>query len=334
MNYSSVGDLSRYFHIRKSNFSLKTQLGQLTQEVTTGVKADIGKHLKGNVSGLTALETRLTRMDAYKRTSSEVGHFAGVMQTSMEVVDVAAKSLGTALISANTEDMINKAATNASYQLKTVLSALNTESAGQFVFGGTKYDSAPLVGYDELMTQVQAQVAGAATADDVIAAMDAWFSAPAGGGGFADTAFSGDPNGMETVQVSEHTKVRIAATADDLAFRNIIKGMAVSALVADGMLAGNKTEMTKLAQYAGHHVVSGQYQLTDLRSELGMVQQSVEQASSRTASDISSVKIARTSMIEADAYEAATALTQVESQLEALYSLTARLTSRSLADYI
>lgn len=250
MNYASVGDLSRYFHLRKSNFSLKTQLSQLTHEVTTGVKADIGKHLNGNVSGLASLESRLIRMDAYKKTSAEVGLLAKVMQDSMEVIAKSAENSGTGLITANTDDLVSKAATNATYQLKTVLSALNTESGGQFVFGGTKYDSAPMVGYDELMTQVQAQIAGATTANDVIAALDSWFSAPAGGGGFADTAFSGDPDGMQTVQVSENTKVRISTTADDPAFRSILKGMVTSALIADGTMAGDKTERMKLANYA------------------------------------------------------------------------------------
>ena len=49
---------------------------------------------------------------------------------------------------------------------------------------------------------------------------------------------------------------------------------------------------------------------------------------------LTSIQIERTSMIQADAYEAGSQLIQAEAQLEALFAMTARLSNLSLAKYL
>ena len=59
-----------------------------------------------------------------------------------------------------------------------------------------------------------------------------------------------------------------------------------------------------------------------------------EEASTRLSAERTSYEIARTGLLEADPYETASRLEDVQFQLEALYAVTARMARLSLTSYL
>ena len=54
----------------------------------------------------------------------------------------------------------------------------------------------------------------------------------------------------------------------------------------------------------------------------------------RNAAEASALQIARNGLVAADPYDTATAIQAVQTQIETLYTLTARLSRLSLTDYL
>jgi flagellar hook-associated protein 3 FlgL len=71
-----------------------------------------------------------------------------------------------------------------------------------------------------------------------------------------------------------------------------------------------------------------------LRGNLGFAQARIEQAQTRNESEIAALEIARSDLLSIDPYEAATRLEAAQTQLETLYSVTARLSRLRLVDFL
>jgi flagellar hook-associated protein 3 FlgL len=71
-----------------------------------------------------------------------------------------------------------------------------------------------------------------------------------------------------------------------------------------------------------------------LAARIGTAQERIANATTRNSAEATALQIARIGIVSADPYEAATALTEAESQLDTLYAVTARLSRLSLANYL
>ena len=69
-------------------------------------------------------------------------------------------------------------------------------------------------------------------------------------------------------------------------------------------------------------------------ARLGRAEAQIEIASARNSAESTALQIARTGMLAADPYETATKLQETQTQLEMIYSITARMTRLSLVDYL
>ena len=74
--------------------------------------------------------------------------------------------------------------------------------------------------------------------------------------------------------------------------------------------------------------------LAEIRAMVGGFEGQIEGARARNGAEISALQIARSEIVRVDPYEAATELQAVETQLESLYAITARLSRLSLVDYL
>ena len=74
--------------------------------------------------------------------------------------------------------------------------------------------------------------------------------------------------------------------------------------------------------------------LTNMRADVGAVQERISETRGRNESNQSVLRIARNAVVSADPYETATRLELVQSQLEALYTITARNRQISLVNFL
>ena len=332
----AYGDLAQSFQLRRQDTALKTSMARLANELTSGTREDLGAAVRGDFRALAGIERTITRLTTMNLAATEAAQQASATQAVLSELQDLASGNATALLSASSSSspqMISAATVDSKERLFSAVSALNTNSAGRYILSGTLSDTKPLASGEEMLSALQTAVAGAATATDVISAIDGWFDAPAGGGGFLDQAYRGSdaPAGyFPAIQSGANAGI----TASDPAIRSALRGLAVAALVSQGVLDGDPTARAYLVQVAGESLMTASGGLTDLRGQTGAAEAAIETLATRNASEISSLELARAGIVAADPYETATALEETQTQLETLYTITARLSRLSFADYM
>jgi flagellar hook-associated protein 3 FlgL len=122
--------------------------------------------------------------------------------------------------------------------------------------------------------------------------------------------------------------------ADDPAFRAAIKGLATAALVDDSALGFSDDQRKALANRAGETVLSATDALVGLGARLGISEARIDTAHSRNQAELLSLEMAQSDLTGSDPYALATELEAVQTNLEMLYSITARLSRLHLTDFI
>lgn len=333
MSPALIGDLSRAFSLRSANSRAKGLLATLSRELSTGLKSDLPKVLGGDTRRLSSMEHRLRTLGSLQQNCHEVGGRLDAGQAAMAGMQTIASRVGTALLGtsmmAGTPSM-NALLTDARAGLDAVIGLLNTEFAGEFVLAGARVTTRPVADSGLMLTELADAISGLTDIDDIIAGVDAFFDAPAGGGGFIDRLYSGSA-GAGPVNVSPERTISSELTAVAQPFRDLLKGLALAGLVAEGIVGVSDSERLAAAKAAGSRIVASEGGLIDAQTAHGVLQEAVEQARSRNAAEVSSLQIARTEVAGVDSYEVAAALAEVQVQLESLYAVTARLSQLSLA---
>jgi flagellar hook-associated protein 3 FlgL len=209
------------------------------------------------------------------------------------------------------------------------VAALNTRFSDRSVFSGVNSDAQALPDAAAILTALEAATAGAVTVTDVQTAIDTWFADPLG---YAAAYGGGGPR--TPVQVAPGETADLSITAMDPALTETLKGLATVALLGRGVLAGQPAAQEALAQGAGAALLSAGNARTDLMARIGTVQAHVAQAETRNTTEGSALAILRVGIVGADPFDAATKLQDLQTRLEALYLITARVSRLSLAEYI
>jgi flagellar hook-associated protein 3 FlgL len=127
---------------------------------------------------------------------------------------------------------------------------------------------------------------------------------------------------------------KIDITAADPAIRETLKGFAMAALLDRGLFAGQGAARVQVMRRAGEVLAEGASSRAHMAGQLGTTEGQIAAASTRNTAEVSALEMARNGLVSIDPYEAATKLEAAQSQLEALYSVTARLSRLSLVDFL
>lgn len=333
--FNSISDLARTYQLRMSQSALKSRLESVSREATNGIKSDIPLALGGDLSRISQIENHLTVLRNYANNLTEAQGVLSGMQMALDNIQSIATGTGTALLS---DALVSSPSTLSVYlnkapnDLKAVLNALNTSVGGRFVFSGSRTDHPAVVGYDELLTQMTAAVGGATTAGAIMAGIDAYFDPPAVGG-FSDLAFTGNDQGENAIAVAPGKVIPASVSANSTDLRTVLKGFAIMAYLAQTPGLDHDTQRD-LSRTAGKLLVSGEMQMTAARTAIGVQQETAAKALTANQAENSALALARNSLIAADPFEAAAALSELEANLETVYAVTARLSRLTLVDYL
>lgn len=337
MKYLSVGDMAQTYLLRRHNLQLKSTMSRLSDELVTGVSKDIGSTVGGDFTALSAIDRSLARIDTFTQVASEVDLLAGSQQDTLELIQNHATEMGATLVSATSTAsaaMIDPGVADAAIRFRSIVGALNVSVAGRYAFSGTATDTKPIADAEDIISQLATVVSGLSSANDIAAAVDDWFDAPAGGGGFLDTGYTGSSTALADFQISETDRVAISITAQDQSLRDTLKGFALATLVSENLVPSDLTTRSSLTRAAGERIITADAKLAGLRSELGTTESIIADAQTRNSAEKTSLKLAKNELIGIDPYDTATALEAAQSQLETLYTLTTRLSQLSLTDYL
>ncbi len=334
MTLNSIGDLARGLTLRTRSTEIKSQIEQLSYEMSTGKVRDVADHLRGDYSHLLDLERNLERLDAFRTATAEAKLFTDAMQVSLtnfadSVAEVSASLL--AFGTANQTVSHDQASVQARNELDTMVSSLNTRSGGRSLFGGIATDASPLASSDAVLSALRTELTGLATIADIRQAAEDWFNDPAG---FEAVIYNGSTTPLAPMQVSDNERVDVPITAIDPALKAAMRDVAVAALASDSALNIPVDQRTGLFRDLGVALANAGNETVKLRAQVGTAEARIEQAATRNAAARTTAEYARNELIAADPYETAAQLQTVQFQLESLYSVTVRNASLSLVNFL
>lgn len=329
----SLGDMAQSFMLRRQNLALKSDMQTLALEMTTGRHSDMTKENGGDYSPLSALDATLSRLKAFGSVTTEAALFSQTMQTALSTIDGLASEASVSLLRAADAAQVaavNSLGTDARQKFETVVSALNTRVGNRTLFAGQATDRPATVDAETILSALDTATVGALTALDVETAVDTWFSDPLG---YAATAYLG-AGPLAPIHIAPGDTTQIGITAMDPVLRDTLKGLAMAALLDRGTLSGADAARSDLARRAGESLLRGQTDRAYLAADLGMSEGQIESAKSRNEAESSALQIARAGIVAVDPYETATKLESAQTQLETLYTITARMSRLSLVDFL
>ncbi|MFV0474789.1 MAG: flagellin [Pikeienuella sp.] len=305
------------------------------EEVSTGLKSDPVKASGGDPIRLYALERDLTLNETRRVNLDAAAARAGATQTALSKLETATGAIGGALMGAITIGDMTSAelhAGKARGAFGDAVGALNARYGDRTLFAGAATDGAALAGADRMLAEIAARVAPATGAADVIAAVDDYFSDPAG---FAATGYLGSLTDAAAAETGDGERVGYAIRADRAEITDALKALALGVIGAEGGYAGatrgDRMEVMREAAGRGLNAIAG---VVALRGEVGVSEERLELAGLRIGAERSFLQQSRNAVIAADPYEAGVAFTALQAQLETALNVTARLSSLSLAKYL
>lgn len=332
MMTTNLGDLSRAFLLRQQSTAVKAELSTLAAELSSGRLSNLQDSFNGDFSPLASIEHSLKLNTSYQSSNRDAGQFAAAQQLALDGVLSTVSRAGADFLSAASTGEATQRATiyaQADGQLDQVISNLNTRFADRALFGGIATDVPPLRDAGTLLADLAAALSGATTASAVMAAADLWFDAP--GGGFDTVAYQGSTTDLAPFAISEGSDVILDTRANAQPLKDVMKSLAVTTLMGQGLLSGNVAEQKRLLEAAGTGLMNSADDLTGLKAGIGYAEERIEAARIQSEAQAASFRLAQNALVGADPYETALRLKDVETQLQTVYTITARLSNLSLA---
>ncbi|MEM7319043.1 MAG: flagellin, partial [Pseudomonadota bacterium] len=128
--------------------------------------------------------------------------------------------------------------------------------------------------------------------------------------------------------------IRMAIRADDPAFKDVLRDIALAALATDPALNLAPNSQSFLIESSGERLLNSRDDLIGMRAEVGFAQNRIAEARTRNASAQTSLDYTRAALLRADPYDVATRLEAAQFQLESLYSATVRNSRLSLVNFL
>ncbi len=334
MTVTGLGDLAQGYLLRNRTNSIKQEIDRLTAELTSGQVSDVRDRLDGNLSFLTDVERRSTVLDSYGIATAEAAGFSNAMQLALTTFSETTQGFSGTLISSGSSTTSSSAfdiTAEASNTLQSLFSTLNSEIAGRSLFAGNTTDTRPLADVDAVLADLTAAITGASTPADILAQTVAWFADPAG---FATSAYQGSSVPLSGFALSPDETVNLDVRATDPGLTRAMASVAAASLASDPVFALSSAEQSALFALSGQDLLANQDALVEVRARVGMVEARIDQSTARNAAVMTSLNMAKNSLLEADPFETATKLEEAQFQLQSLYSVTVSMSQLSLVNYL
>jgi len=327
--------MSQHFLSLRNSGVIKTDLARLGQELATGKVTDIAAHLGGDTRQVSGIDHSLSVLSAFQTTANETGLLLENMQFALDNVSTQSSSTAEVLLKVSpqsSEHQISQAGTVARQAFTDIVQSFNGRFGGKSMFAGTAVHTKPLASAEEMLTNIRAELVGAATAQDVSSAVQQWFNDPAGG--FATMGYQGGTGSGRVKQVGPNQNITISTRADDQLVKDLLASTAIAALAAE--MGGNLTtsDQGDLQRASGAELLSGSAGLAEIMGVIGIQQGFLATQKAQFSAEQVSLEMAYNDLTLADPFETATRLQAVQAQLETHFAITARLSNLSLAEYI
>jgi len=329
--------------------SVQNNLAKAQTEISSGRWSDVGYKLAEQTGMVLNVRAQIALIDTFESTNALVIGRTDITQNVVSALVDEAQILFDASVAArSTQTGPEVVESIARDGLGTIISNLNTAIQGVHIFGGINADTPPMEDYFGIPSPASKNAVDAAflaefgftQSDPAVASIT-----PAAMESFIDNAFSDlfdapawatnwssatDETLKTKISFSEYTQT--TQTVNESAIRKL--AMAYT-MVADLGLSNQNDGafgviMDKAIDLTGQSIG----ELNVLKGNIGVGQQRVEVASDRLVAQRDVFEGLVADRENVDAYEVATRVSLLTNQLEASYTLTARLQQLSLVKFI
>lgn len=337
---TTVSSLGQNALIRYETRRLQEQINKLQQQITSGYKTDRYGDLGALAPLSISLHNQGERVTSYKevinfleiRTGMMDQSLNGIRSTALDIRDLTIRSLG---FDAGRQEIL-RASQNAIGQ---ITQKLQVNVDGRYLFAGTKSDAAPMADNAALLADVRAAINTALTATpaptDIPAAIET-----AVAGVFATTSnyYTGGAKHAAT-QIDDNLSVDTSITGNDPAFEMVLRGlytMAALDMPVDPPTAPqiSSADFDATVQRAASLMYAGIAGVENLITMNGSNQSTIENTSVSHELTMTLVQGQINDILNVDPVEASTRITQLRTQLEASFQLTAQLRELSLINFL
>ncbi len=182
-----------------------------------------------------------------------------------------------------------------------------------------------------MMTELLSETAGLTDADDIITAVKDWFSDPAG---FDAAMYNGSSTDISPVEIGDGETVALKLRADDPDLTHTLQSYAILALLDEPSLGLSDETKVELANSGIGELTDSTNKLIQAQADIGFMEGQLERVTTRNEATKTSLTLAFNDIVLADQYEASSLLKQTETQLEILFTVTARSAQLSLVKHM
>jgi flagellar hook-associated protein 3 FlgL len=333
MTLVSLGDLAQSFLLKSQTSRLKGELGRLTQEFSGGRVSDVGAALMGDFARLTSVSRARSITEGYQSAAREASTQAATMQAALASISDSLQALTAPLLTTSqttNPEQIAMVGMDARGRLDAISATMNVAAGGRSLFAGQAVQGPAVASADTILTALRSELVGAQTAQETMNRIAAWFDDPLG---YRTIAYMGGA-ALDPIAVSPNDQVWLGITAEDRAFREAMKGLTAAALIEESAAVIPAPETRILARMSAEALFAGQDAMLNLAGRLGISESRIDAAQSRNAVDLLTHEMAQADLVRSDPERLAIELQAVQTNLEAVYAITARLSRMSLTDFL
>jgi len=340
---NAISEAMRYQMMR-----MQADLTKSENEVVTGRVADPGLVLGARAGQSISLSRDVDRLGALIDSNSLVSSRLASTQTSLVQLTDLANDLMPALTTALSGPIDPTIPGNqAKAALGTITSILNTTQNGEYLFAGINTDYKPLDDFDAPGSTARAAFDAAFVAEFGIPITDPGTAALSaqdmsdfidqlladeldGAGWAANWSNAADQEISARITMSETSKASVSA--NEVGVKKLVMAAALTSYFLEGDFSDNvqKDVIERSIGLVGESVAH----LGATQAEVGILQERVESASERVSMQIDLFKLNINDLEGVDPYEASSRITNLLTQIEVSYSLTARIQQLSLVRYL
>src|SRR5579875_833289 len=346
ISYISTQSLSSA--MRQSILQMQSQLASAENELSTGNYADIGQTLGAQAGENISLQNQISYLQTLTNTNNIVSTRLSTTQNALASLQANAQSLLNSLIENNgvTSNANAIQATGVS-DLQNLISTLNTSVNGDYIFGGTNTGQQPITDYYGTPAPNKSAVDNAFLAAFGMTQTSAGVSTISGASmqSFLDNQFaplfqgtnwmadwSSASNQTLTNQISETETVSTSVSANNAAFQNLAQAYTMLADLGTQNLSSSAYQA--VSSTAQGLLTSAISSLTNLQTNVGVVQSSISRATNQMSLQMNVLSTQVNNLESVNPYEVSTQISDLQTQIEISYSLTAQLQQLSLVKYL
>jgi flagellar hook-associated protein 3 FlgL len=352
MTVASISSATVSSILQNTVTRLQQQLTVASSESSTGVLADIGQTLGADAGADVVLHQQMADLNAIQTSNAVVTAQLSTASDALASLQSAAASLlsqvieGQSVTSGSTGAVAIQQAASAA--LENFATTMNASESGVSVFGGINTGTAPIAAYAQTPASaaqtavenafqsafgfsIDSASVGSITGAQMTAFLNGPFAALFSGANWT-SAWSSASDTAVSNRIGANQTVTTSITANQPAFQHLAQGLTmISAFAGLDLSTGAYTSLMSTAQSV---MSTANNQLIEANAAVGTMQNQVNQANSAIGLQQNVLNTRIDANEAVNSYDVASQVSNLTTQLQTAYSLTAQIHKLSLVNFL